>query len=181
MAVDSTTIAGYFDRLGWTYKVSDERRVLTGFHTRIPYHYLPVAAEVITTQHWVVLRALVQRNVRAGQRQAVQDYVSLLNERVYLARFVFSRDCVVLQGEIPVSRSDLGSFRELLMAITKYSALAGLEIATLATNPSTADLFNSVRTALSSPLGATINNDLDLDFDLSVNRLPENLGGEDGM
>ncbi|WP_432979445.1 hypothetical protein [Dactylosporangium sp. CA-233914] len=182
MSLDSRTIASYFERIGWTYHVIDSSRVVVKYRCPIKFYYYPVTIEVVTTKHWVIVRTLLQRDVGRGQADAVLRYISQWNEQVYLLRFVIVQDCVLLQGEIPAAQCHIEAFVDLLRASCRYSALAGVEIALLATNPSAAALYTSAMASMTK-VGSEallVDADTDLDFDLGVNVLPAGISAGTG-
>lgn len=175
MTVSIETISSYFERLGWTFRVVSPTKIFTTYRCPVEAYYYVIGIEVIVATHWVHVRALLQRDISVGQFDAVLRLISDWNRSVYCARFLLVGDCVVLQSEIPVERLVPDAFFEALFAVCRYSELAGVEIAVLATNPSLRAVFDLAVAANRKPLwdeNPAIH-DLDLDFDVSVNRLPD--------
>lgn len=175
MTTTSDTISGYFDRIGWWYKVLDNGKVLTTYRCQVTaYHYV-IAIEVSASQHWVTVRALLQSDVGGAHLDSVLRLISRWNEVSHQARFLLVSDSVVVQAEIPALRLTAELFLEALSAVCHYSTLAGAEIAAIATNPSLCALFDSViaSTALPAWEGTVPDEILNLDFDISMNRIPD--------
>ena len=175
MATTTDAITGYLDMLGWSYKTFGDGKVRTTYRCRVSAYYYVIAIEVSVGRHWVVLRALLQGDIGRTQLDSVLRLISRWNEVTYRARFLLVGDCVVLQAEIPVPQLSADLFLESLSAICRYSTLAGVEIAAVATNPSLCGMFDSIITAIRQPAwdGAVPNEMPDLDFDISMNRIPD--------
>ncbi len=175
MPQTTDTIASHLDRINWNYRVVGPTTVMTSYRCLVDAYYYAVAIEIRLTQHWVIVRALLQRDVGSAQVDSVLRLISEWNLTVYRARFLMVGGCVVLQSEVPAAQLTIDSFLEALYAVCRYSALAGVEIATLATNPSLRDTFDAALAANRAPFWdeALPPPDFGLDFDISVNRLPE--------
>jgi hypothetical protein len=173
--ITSDTVAGYFDRLNWSYRVVDELTILTGYRCPVPFYDYGAPLEVKIGEHWMYIRSLLQRDVAPAQAGTVLTLVSQLNCFSHRARFVLIDDCVLVQAELPLVQCHPPVFLEALIAVCEYTRQAGVEIAMLATNPSVSDLYQQVQDALSSNGdGRPVMEDLTFDFDLTVNALPEN-------
>jgi hypothetical protein len=174
-AVTSDTIANYFTRIDWDYRVSSPTRVLTNFRCPVPAYYYGIGIEVVAGQHWVSIRALLQHNISRTQIWSVLQLISQWNRYAYRVRFLLVDDCVILQAEIPSAEFDFPAFYDGLVSVCHYAKLAGVEIATLATNPSLVALFDSVMASVrpSTWDDRATQTDLDIDFDISLNTLPD--------
>jgi hypothetical protein len=177
MSVDSATISDYFDKISWTHRVVDPATVLTGYRCPVPCYEYVVPMEVKITRNWVYVRALLQPDVSTARKLTLLRLISEWNERCYRARFLLVKGCAVVQSEVPAVQCHFGSFSEALEAVCRYSTLAGIEIAILATNPLVSELYEHVeadRDASSeSGMAGSLSSDLILDFDISVNTLPD--------
>jgi hypothetical protein len=175
--VTATTdeIISYFDKLKWWYKADGEAKVLTSYLCPVPGYYYVIAIEVATGQHWVNIRALLQRDIGSAHLDAVLQLISRWNEVIYRARFLLVGDCVVLQAEVSVAQLSLDLFVEALSAVCRYSTLAGVEIAAVATNPSLCTQFSTVMTTMKPRTwdDAITGEELDIDFDITMNRIPD--------
>jgi hypothetical protein len=173
----SATVAGYLDRLKWSYNVVDESTIVSGYRCPVNFYYYTVRLQIKVSEHWVYLRAILQREIAPAQQDAVLRLISELNQHSHNVRFLLVQGCVVAQAEIPVVQFHAGSFLDALEGLYRNSHLAGVEIAVLATNPSTSNLYLQVyrsRTAEQVLIGqpAVAEDDLP-DFDLDVNVLKE--------
>lgn len=168
-------ISGYFDRLGWTYRVIDDRKVLTTYRCEVSAYYYVIAIEVAPSAHWVLVRALLQRDIGGAHLDALLRLIARWNEVSYRARFLLVGDCVVVQAEIPGTQLSADLFLESLVAVCRYGTLAGVEIAAVATNPSLCAQLDSL---IAATKAATWDNAIpdeiaNLDFDISMNRIPD--------
>lgn len=175
-AVTVSDIEGCFDRISWKYRRFDDRRVITGFKCSVPFYRYAVTMEVTLDWNWVYLRAVLFRGVVAASRPAVLRFLSQWNSRAHHARFLLVEDCVVIQAETAVAQWSFGSFVDLVTAVCRYSQLAGVEIGVIAGNPVVAELYEvleeSATTSRMTP-SAVAPLDEDLDFDLTVNLIPD--------
>ena len=130
---------------------------------------------VESSKYWISVRGYVHRGVPNGQRDSVQELLSLINGAIRVARFYFVEDCVVIQTEVRSEACNIASFAEAFQAVARFARFYGLEIAVLATNPSVARGFNDVLAA--GRVGETteaVSDTFDMDdLDLSVNRLTD--------
>lgn len=175
MTATTDKITGFFDKLGWMYRVVDGGKVITTYRCPVPAFYYVIAIEVISNRHWTTVRALLQRDIHGGNLDPVLRLISQWNEVIYRAKFLLVGDCVIIQAEEPASRLTFDLFVEALSAICRYSTLAGVEIAAVATNPSVNDQVRSV-VEVTKPHTwdeSIEREEFDLDFDISMNRIPD--------
>jgi hypothetical protein len=178
LLINSKKIAGYLDEIGWNYKNVSHNSVLTGYQVPIPFYYYSLMIEVKTTANWVYIRAVLQRDVALARRPSIMHFINSWNESSHLVRFMLTSGCVIIQAELGAAQCHLEAFAEKLAAICRFSALVGAELAVLATNPSANELYAAVaqsweRDPLQVGGGGSVDSDLQLDFDITVNRLPE--------
>lgn len=175
MTATADTISGYFDMIKWAYRAISPTKVVTSYRCPVTAYYYVVGIEVTTGEHWITVRALLQRDVGGAQLDAVLQLISQWNTVSYRARFLLVDDCVVVQAEIPKVQLSLDEFLFALSAVCRYSVLAGVEIAAVATNPSLCAKFNEVVEATRTPTWdqSSALADLDLDFDITLNQLPD--------
>src|SRR5262245_1815098 len=110
------TVSGYLERIEWAYRVVSPTKVFTNYRCAVRAYYYVIGIEVVLSSHWVHVRALLQRDVSAGQLDSVLRLISAWNLSTYRARFLLVGDCVVLQSEIPVEHLTWESFAESLFA-----------------------------------------------------------------
>src|SRR5258708_32065767 len=139
--ISSKNIAEYLDEINWSYRLVDDAIIRTAFRCPVPFYDYAAPFEVQVTEHWVYLRALLQRDVHPARCDAVLRLITAWNEGCHLVKFLIVQNCVVLQADIPVVQCHFGSFQDSLQAIYRYSSQAGGEIAVLATNPSVSGLY----------------------------------------
>ncbi|MEU2280692.1 hypothetical protein ABZ614_01760 [Streptomyces sp. NPDC013178] len=172
--LDAHSVAGHFDQLGWHYRIVDNNTVLTGVRCLVPCYDYRAALEVRTTERWVYLRVLLQRDVLPARRVTVLRFLSRWNQRCHQARLLLVDDCVVVQAEIAAVQCHFGAFRDALSAVCRYSELVGVEVSVLATNPAASELYEAVEAARENDYSPTAGRgltaeELDFDFDLVVN------------
>lgn len=177
MPITSASIANYLEEISWTYRILDENTVLTGVKCPVPFYDYPAVLEIKITQHWIYVRAMLQRDVNPAQTAAVLRLISKWNQRSYRVKFLLVSGCVVVQSEIPVVQCHFGAFFEALEAVCRYTAQAGVEIAILATDPWVSGIYERLEAvrdeSTASNLGVSLTaSDLMLDFDISVNTIP---------
>ena len=173
--ISSKNVAECFDKIDWSYRTADDTTVLTGFRCPVPFYDYNVAMEVKTTEHWVYLRALLQRDIDPARRMTVLGLISRWNERCHLVKFIIVDNCVLVQAEIPVVQFHYQSFYQALEAVCRHSGLAGVEIAILATNPSVCLVYEAeeaARTRSTDYASRSGDDSLAADFDLFVNTMP---------
>jgi Putative bacterial sensory transduction regulator len=178
MRVDSLEIEGFLKKLEWTYRVVGEGTILTGIRCAVPFYYYIIPIQIRIGGNWVYVRALLQQDVSARRKLTVLRLVSRWNERCYRTKFLLVNECVVIQSEVAIVQCHFGTFCEALEAVCRYSTLAGPEIAVLATDPMVGDLFEELATSRDARLAngmadGSDNGELVLDFDISVNTLPD--------
>ncbi|CAM5519350.1 hypothetical protein [Streptomyces aurantiogriseus] len=172
--LDAHSVAGHFDQLGWHYRIVDNNTVLTGVRCLVPCYDYRAALEVRTTERWVYLRVLLQRDVLPARRVTVLRFLSRWNQRCHQARLLLVDDCVVVQAEIATVQCHFGAFRDALSAVCRYSELVGVEVSVLATNPAAGELYEAVEAARENDYSPTAGRgltaeEMDFDFDLVVN------------
>ncbi|WP_412543200.1 hypothetical protein R8Z50_12230 [Longispora sp. K20-0274] len=175
-AITTDTISGFFEKLGWSFRVIDSTRVLTNYRCPVPAFYYVINVEIILGEYWVTFRSLLQNNVSRGQLAAVQELISQWNKHAYRARYLLVDGCVILQIEMPKAHFDYAAFVDSLVAICRYGRLSGVEMAAAATNPSLAKQIDLAVAAEAPPAAWEAilpTGDEDLNFDISMNRLPD--------
>ena len=175
MIVTSDTIVDYFEKINWSHEVLSPTHVLTTYRCPVSAYYYVINIEVVISEHWVLLRALLHQNISQEHMRPVLQLISAWNQHSYTVRFLLVDRCVVLQAEVPIVQLDEGSFIGSLAAVCRYGRLAGVVIATLATNPSLVTQFDAITTDSWSPEwdDAVQPDELDLEYDISMNRLPD--------
>jgi hypothetical protein len=166
-------IKGIFEKMNWNFDVLDDRRILTGIRCPIKYYYYTVPLEIMVKKYWLHVRAFLHRNIPSDRQSAIHTFINILNSQSHGARFFLVEDCVIVQDEIPRIHFSPRAFSHLLESVCRHSEWAGLEIATLATSQSVADLFEITEKKLLSEVVQSIspNPELTLDFDISANKL----------
>jgi len=168
-------ITGYLDTIKWSYRVINPSHVVTVYRCPVPAYYYTVGVETTINEYWVTVRALLQQNIDRAHLPTVLRLLAEWNTASYRARFLLVGDCAVVQAEIPTVQLSADEYLLALSSVCRYSTLAGVEIAAVATNPSLRAKLDEVveHTTVTRTDESTALLDLDLDFEITPNQLPD--------
>jgi hypothetical protein len=172
--VDTTTISGYLDAVGWHYLTVQDDVVITSYRCRVTGYFYVLQLEMRISAEWVYVRSLLQRDVDPRHRTAILRLISRWNLESHRVKFVMASNCVVVQAEIAQAQCHVDSFREALYAVCRYGELSAVELATVASDPAVADLYDELnRAPESETAGHYVALAPEYDFELVVNTIPD--------
>lgn len=165
-------VAGYFDKIGWRYRLVEPSGLITGVSLRIPFTHYSIPIECEVTAHWVIVRAILTRRIIADSRLALATFLSDLNSRCYQVRFYIVESCVAVQSDVPAVNWSQEALRNALDAVGRYAYSWGEAITVLAGSAVASRVFLQSHHSSRENSDGSGQGEL-LDFDISVNRLPE--------
>jgi hypothetical protein len=171
--VDSEAVAAVLDSMKWSYRILDERTVLSGFRCNTPFYDYDAPFDIRCTKNWVYVRALLQKEVELRHANSVLSFLGQLNASCHGLRFLLVNGSVLAQIEIAVVHFSDSSLHEALSAVGRYCNHFGADISALATNRTIAELYEQIAVAdrrmwSSAPIAIEAP-----DFEIVVNTLAE--------
>jgi hypothetical protein len=167
-------VAEYLQKMGWAFRATSESTVLTGISVGVPFFSCSVPVEILETEHWVSIRAVLVTAVPSDQRSAVLEALSIWNASSHLVKYFVVADVLLLVYEQPAGALTLPAFVEMVRVVSRHVERTGPELMVLATNPSVAALYTSVQArSLPCPVSASQLVELPADFKLQMNRLAD--------